>query len=507
MSKGRKAVTTDEHRANTTPVRKQFQELSEQEDPTPRIAPRELIRAFSRLPPAAELQTGDAPDTDLSDSSSENNSSEEDNTDIPEENSDTESIGSTDSCDTMTMITSEYTSLLETIRLFSAEQATVFSGKNYNYVDVVKFREVLGTALATHTCNTHDGGYSWLVDTEENYTHRTEATTPYTILTMPKGPTRPTEPLTTASSSEYKLYTMDQDEYNKYIHWNKVALLALEHRFPGSLAPQKNIFYDLPTTFTIRHAVDYLESLVNTDLEKREAFCAIVREVFNRKYQPNLEGPIKYFAAMKRDHHSIDILKQGPMTYDTLIIHSQNTFRHSGIPMKEMRTIDEAWEKETATNLYAGRTKWTAFTTFYTKRIKELATEPSTPSSSVTGASAYSATNDINTVMAAELKELRKTVEKLTRQLQVALRTRPGSRPPTSSGSATKTDQWRTWTFWCHTHGANLSHNSQNCSRPKADHKKEATQNNPMGGNSARDYLTGQWCHPVHHTPHASPTA
>jgi hypothetical protein len=51
VSKGRRAVThTDERRV--TPVRNQFQELSEhQEDPTPRLAPRELIAAFSRLPP------------------------------------------------------------------------------------------------------------------------------------------------------------------------------------------------------------------------------------------------------------------------------------------------------------------------------------------------------------------------------------------------------------------------------------------------------------------------
>jgi hypothetical protein len=50
VTKGRRAVThTDERQA--TPVHNQFQGLSEhQEDPTPRLAPRELIAAFSRLP-------------------------------------------------------------------------------------------------------------------------------------------------------------------------------------------------------------------------------------------------------------------------------------------------------------------------------------------------------------------------------------------------------------------------------------------------------------------------
>jgi hypothetical protein len=233
-------------------------------------------------------------------------------------------------------------------------------------------------------------------------------------------------------------------------------------------------------SYMIREAVEYLKSLVNTDVEKRETYCAIVGDIIRRKYQPNLEGPIKYFAAMQRDKHSINVLKQGELTYDTLIIHSQDAFRHSGIPMKEMRTIDEAWRKVLDTTHYIGKTRWTAFTDFYTKRIKELQddgmdqhgtahltnrmaaleartqtdllqlgenqsqlahayksiktthvlsdvrTEPSTPRSLVTGASAYFESNDINTNLATELKkvaELQRTLEDLTRQHQAAIRT------------------------------------------------------------------------------------
>jgi hypothetical protein len=75
---------------------------------------------------------------------------------------------------------------------------------------------------------------------------------------------------------------------------------------------------------------------------------------------------------MQRDKHSIDVLKQEKLTYDALIIHSQEAFRHSGIPMKEMRTIDEALRKINDTTHYIGKTRWTEFTHFYTKRIKEL---------------------------------------------------------------------------------------------------------------------------------------
>jgi hypothetical protein len=420
VSKGRRAVThTDEHRANNTPVRNQFQELSEhQEDPTPRLAPRELIAAFSRLPPEdnnddkaetgsigrkliVEFTRRSATDPSDSSSSSSNDGDGDNSTDTQEDptprlalreliaafsrlppednnnsneddNTNTGSFGSTESFDTMTAITSDYASLLETIRLVNAKQATVFSGKKKNYAEIVQFREILGSALETIPCTTHDCGYSWLVDTEEDYTKRTGATTAYTVQSMPKRPSRPPEPQHPASSEEYKRYAIDLKKYNKYLHWNKEALAALEHRFPRSLTPKRNKFQNLPMSYTIREAVDYLESLVNTDTEKRETYCALSSNIMRRTYQQNLEGPDEYFATMQRDKHSIDVLKQGELTYDILIINSQEAFRHSGIPMKEMRTIDEAWRKINDTTHYIGKTKWTEFTHFYTKRIKEL---------------------------------------------------------------------------------------------------------------------------------------
>jgi hypothetical protein len=138
----------------------------------------------------------------------------------------------------------------------------------------------------------------------------------------------------------------------------------------------------------------------------------------------------------------------------------------------------------------------------------EVTTEPSTLRSSVTSpASAYFTTIDINiTNLTTENAELRKQLKAFTRQNQTHQQTRQGSRPPTTTNRGASTDQWRTWTFWCHTHGANLTHNSNACPRPKDGHKKEATQRSPMGGNCKRDYLTGQWCHPVHNTPYATPT-
>jgi hypothetical protein len=212
VSKGRRAVThTDKRRV--TPVRNQFQDLSEQHDAsdtgsTPRLAPRELIAAFSQLPPEDNNNDDNAETGPIG------------STYIPEDdyddNTETGSFGSTESFDTMTDITNDYGSLIEIIRLVNAE-----------------FREVLGSALSTQPCSGRHGGYSWLVDNEEDYTHRVGATTPYTVQSMPKGPPMPTDPPKSASSSAYKRYTIDQQKYNEYLHWNTEALAALEHRFPN----------------------------------------------------------------------------------------------------------------------------------------------------------------------------------------------------------------------------------------------------------------------------------
>jgi hypothetical protein len=123
------------------------------------------------------------------------------------------------------------------------------------------------------------------VDTEEDYTHRTGATTPYTVQSIPKRPSRPTEPPESASSEAYTRYTINQQKYNKYLHWNNEALAALEHRFPQSLTPKRNKFEALSMSYMIREAINYLKSLVNTDVEKRETYCAIVGDIrMSRRY-------------------------------------------------------------------------------------------------------------------------------------------------------------------------------------------------------------------------------
>ena len=61
----------------------------------------------------------------------------------------------------------------------------------------------------------------------------------------------------------------------------------------------------------------------------------------------------------------------------------------------------------------------------------------------------------------------------------------------------TKTNTWRQWKHFCHTHGVNLNHASGDCPRPNEGHKNEATKCSPCGGNEKRNHLWMKWCDPV----------
>ena len=77
-----------------------------------------------------------------------------------------------------------------------------------------------------------------------------------------------------------------------------------------------------------------------------------------------------------------------------------------------------------------------------------------------------------------------------------------GSKPKVGD----KTDSLRQWKFFCHTHGVNLTHSSGDCPRPNEGHNKEANKCSPLGGNENRNHLWMQWCEPVTHKAHPSPT-
>ena len=59
----------------------------------------------------------------------------------------------------------------------------------------------------------------------------------------------------------------------------------------------------------------------------------------------------------------------------------------------------------------------------------------------------------------------------------------------------------RQYKFWCWSCGVNLSHDSCNCRTQKQGHIKNATKDNPQGGNTSKDARYMMWRHPTTGAP------
>ena len=84
---------------------------------------------------------------------------------------------------------------------------------------------------------------------------------------------------------------------------------------------------------------------------------------------------------------------------------------------------------------------------------------------------------------------------------------RTGGNSGGNRNAAASSDEWRQWNRWCYSCGCNLNHESTDCPTRKRrkDHKDEATQANPMGGNTSRSHLWNKWCNPVTNKSHDNP--
>ncbi len=186
---------------------------------------------------------------------------------------------------------------------------------------------------------------------------------------LPTPPERPTCPATDLSglSGAFKRFLYKQTEFNRYKHWNKEALTALECRFPKCLTPKRNKLKALPLNFTIREGMDYVEELASSDTEQREAYCKLLMTVTTRDYVPNPDGPVEFFANMASDKHSIDVLNCGEMPYSPLMVHCTVALRQSGVPKKEMRRLDDEWklQKKTMTDGHSPEEEWIDYIDFH----------------------------------------------------------------------------------------------------------------------------------------------
>jgi hypothetical protein len=252
----------------------------------------------------------------------------------------------------------------------TTESVEPFSGK-INYAVVVIFREELGTALSKFTSERHEGGHAWMVDKLATYRDRLGDDT----LDIPSPPKKPKAP-TSLDKIAWSKFFIERDEHNQYTHWKNEGFKAIERRFPSSLTALKTTIGALPLTLTLRKALDHVEGQVSKEVDRREAYCKIQTSLTARKYVPVVEGPVEFLKEMEHDKHYIDLLDvNAPVSYDVLIVHCQNAFRHSGIPKTEMRKVDAKWKTKDETHKADADykdTQWRRFKEFYTDEIKDL---------------------------------------------------------------------------------------------------------------------------------------
>ena len=123
---------------------------------------------------------------------------------------------------------------------------------------------------------------------------------------------------------------------------------------------------------------------------------------------------------------------------------------------------------------------------------------PSAMSTSITS------TTNVNSAVEQQMNTLTKMMQILIQQ-QTAPSTNPAHAKSQKAHSGVIT-KWQQWTYWWYMGGTNLSRNSDKCKRPTKysnhDQLREATKENPQGGNDSRDHLWMKWYHQVTHNVH-----
>ena len=400
------------------------------------------------------------------------------------------------------------------------------SSSKLDLTHIIRFRELLGTALAQIPCSKYSGGYAWLADDLTTYQGRVG-----TAVGHPDMPTRPAEVPATATSSEYKQYKRDLKHYLYCEKIRTAALGIIEHKFPGELELKKTRL-GLPLNFTIQNAFQHLEAEHGSELNRTETTLRIQKNVMTRAYIHS-SGCTAFLKGLEIDKEDVEILGTSEITYAHLIMCAQQAFRNT-LKKATIRDIDKEWKDEKSRlNIQRDdKPTWNRFMLFYANAFKEKEEDGILTDSRARAKSAVEL-SDMKAIMedqadamealhsafnamvtdgkvpgtidkprvddaATALTESTMTHADIVKIIQsVNNETNKNKKRHTPRDHGTKTNTWRQWKHFCHTHGVNLNHASGDCPRPNEGHKNEATKCSPCGGNEKRNHLWMKWCDPV----------
>ena len=460
------------------------------------------------------------------------------------EDDDTASTSSLSTCGSMGKDT------LPSIDDFLSKEYQSATRSNYNYADAVVFREELGNGLERCQHTTRDAGHAYMVDTPQRHKERFGDTT--AILPPPA---QKVDLPTSDASGAWRRYETLKRIYDREMHWNAEILQAIVRRFPTAMKEQTNDYGAFPLNYTAREALIFVESKVSDRVKKQKAYIDIMEKITSRAYVPSADGPVAYLKAMEHDKHCIDILSSSSTvefeySWETLIINCQSKIRSSGKHNNTyLRLIEDRWESDVNANKIG---RWKRFKTLYIEELQKLVDDGidnnalSTQQALIARVDAFESkyesevqtlnNNQLHLETAFQASSVPSMVETdgtgtvsgsisgtaasgmqsmamsdLLREMR-AMKAELSDIKAGGKGDKKKTTDalytvWRQWKFWCHSCGCNLNHDSEKCksARKKKGHKNEATIQNPMGGNTAKDAFFNKWWNPADHKPYDKP--
>ena len=448
---------------------------------------------------------------------------------------------------------STYEDLMAQLELTSPGSTDKITTK-LNLAHVVRFREALGSILSTIPSRRYNWGHSWLVDTQDTYHEKMGEETP-----LPVMPKRPKEVPTTSASAVLKQYKRNLAHYLRCEDIRTAGLMIIEHKFPMSLE-HKRTQHGLPHNLTLQDAFNHIEDRLRQGQQRITATINIKNKIATREYtHQNPTSCLSFLREMERDKEEIDTIGESMVTFTDLMMYCQQAFRNT-LRKSTVRDIDNTWKVKLKelTAPHDSWATWTEFKEYYDKaftekdkddiltenrgrakaalagntltdiqaRLSDLETDtaqldsafsamqnttinqgyaPSvaTHTNSVpnmVGTATDNTITALTTIMSSpDMKELLTTVmrDEIKRAIPKQQHNDGGGRQPRGS--------WDQWKYWCHTHGANLTHNSKECPRPRTGHKGNVTKTDPMGGNTRKDHLWMKYCHPTTYRAYDTP--
>lgn len=421
--------------------------------------------------------------------------------------------------------------------------------------EIKAYRKVLARALTkvkNHVKGARAKGYAWIVDTADEHAKRHGKET----LALPKVPQlmEDDEEDMTTPLQAYE-YARKKKRYDEYAHWNEQAIQALDNRFPRALDGKTTDEGEFPIDFTIREAFKYLDSRYGGDAATLKASAKIRKELNARRCDPEDLGGEAFFKAQLKDYKALRNLgvpmNKTELTYITVTALEDSDLRPKTLDSirndfeeaydqppqaADFNTVRAFYEKELhrayqlrdkksgrAVKALAARMDQTDAridrnedmlgTTLHTaysaeQKLQELASsQQSVPPTiatthtgtlpSVSGVSSQSEMALFTSKILSEFAAMRGEVQALQTDMAQVKQGHGQSGQTKRTPKTTTTRPWRQWKFYCYSCGVTVHHSSPDCPRKKPGHKDEATFQNQLGGNNAKNHLWMMWCHPV----------